>query len=163
VALALLSCGTLAAAEVVSALAGRPLRLVPYERVAAWASRTPWQDRTALAVAGVTAIVGALLLLIAVVPGRPRRLALRTGDPRLVAGVSRRTMAGTLATSAARVDGVSAARARIIGRQATITATTELADTSALATRIHAAAQSELARFSPVRPLSLRIRIRTAS
>jgi hypothetical protein len=159
-ALVLLACGGLVAAEVVSALAGRPLRLVPYEQVAEWASRTAWQDRATLLTAGATAAVGVLLILIAVVPGRPRLVALRTGDPDLVAGVPRSALARMLAAAASDVDGVREARARVRGRRVLVAATTGLRETTRLTERVRAAVEDELGRFSPVYPMSIRTRVR---
>lgn len=159
-AAALLVAGVLVAAEVISALLGRPMRVLPYESVSKWAARTPWQDPWALLASSVVTALGLLLLFIALVPGRPRLMALRTGDPDLIAGISRRTLTGILARAASRVDGVSTARARLRGRRVTITVTTAVRDLSGLGERVYDAVNAELGALSPIHVIVPRVRVR---
>ncbi|TQS13863.1 DUF6286 domain-containing protein [Microbispora hainanensis] len=158
-ALALLAIGGLTAVHVVSALLGRPVKLVPYEQWARWASTTPWNDGRTLAVASALALIGLVLILIAVVPGRGRMIALRTGDPDLVVGLPRRALARALRARAGEVDGVRAARARLRGWHADVSVKTDLRDTTALAERVRAAVEDELARLAPAHPISLNVRV----
>ncbi|WP_169951253.1 DUF6286 domain-containing protein [Microbispora sp. H11081] len=162
-ALALLAIGGLTAVHVVSALLGRPVRVVPYEQWARWASTTAWQDGRALAVAGALMLIGLVLILIAVVPGRGRMVALRTGDPDLVVGLPRRALARALRARANAVDGVRAAGARMRGWHADVSVRTDLRDTAALAERVRAAVGDELSRLAPAHGVSLRVRVRGPS
>ncbi|MEU7690106.1 alkaline shock response membrane anchor protein AmaP [Microbispora hainanensis] len=162
-ALALLAIGGLTTVHVVSALLGRPVRLVPYEQWARWASTTAWNDGRTLAVASALALIGLVLILIAVVPGRGRMIALRTGDPDLVVGLPRRALARALGARAGKVDGVRAAGTRMRGWHADVSVRTDLRDTKALAERVRAAVEDELARLAPAHHISLNVRVRGPS
>ncbi|GII42461.1 DUF6286 domain-containing protein [Planotetraspora phitsanulokensis] len=162
-ALALLAAGILTALETISALAGRPARLVPYDRVAEWAATTTWQDRQALTSAGITAVLGLLLLMFALVAGRPRLVALRTGDPDLVAGVRPRTMARILGAAASGADGVRRARTKIRGRQVVVKATTDLRDTAGVEERVLTAVEDEIGRLAPIGRYTVRAHVRGPS
>jgi hypothetical protein len=161
--LVLLAAGALTAVEVVSALLGHPARLLPYGRAVQWARTTAWQDPWVVAGATALLVVGLLLILIAADPGRPRVVALRTGDPDLVVGVPRRMLAAALRASAAGVDGVRRARAKIRGRRVEVTAMTDLRDTAELTRRVEAAVEDELGRLAPVRRMTVRTRVRGPS
>ncbi|MBE3010796.1 alkaline shock response membrane anchor protein AmaP [Microbispora sp. NEAU-D428] len=158
-ALALLAVGGLTAVHVVSALLGLPVKLVPYDQWARWASTTPWDDGRALAVASALALIGLVLILIAVVPGRGRMIALRTGDPDLVVGLPRRALARALRVRANQVDGVRSAGARMRGWHADVSVRTDLRDTTALGERVRAAVEDELARLAPAHRVSLNLRV----
>lgn len=158
-ALALLAIGVLTAVHVISALLGRPVRLVPYDQWAQWARTTAWDDGRALAVASALALIGLTLVLIAAVPGRGRLVALRTGDPDLVVGVPRRALARVLGGRAANVDGVRRAGARVYGWHADVSVRTDLRDTATLGARVRAAVEEELDRLAPAHPISVNVRV----
>ncbi|WP_203981102.1 DUF6286 domain-containing protein, partial [Planotetraspora silvatica] len=145
-----MAAGIVTAVETISALAGHPATLVPYQQVAAWAQTTTWQDKQALTSAGITAVLGLLLLLFALVAGRPRLLALRTTDPDLVAGMRPRTLSKILAATASQTDGVRNARTKIRGRQVRVNATTNLRDTLGIEQRVHAAVEHEIGKLAPI-------------
>jgi hypothetical protein len=159
-ALVLLVAGVVTAIEVISALLGRPLRLVPYDTVAGWARSTPWNDTRAMAVAGALALLGLLLLLIALVPGRGRMVALRTGDPDLVIAMPRRALAGRLSRVAREAPGVRRARARIRGSQVDVRARTDLRDTATVSERVRQAVDGELERLAPLQRPRVHVRVR---
>lgn len=71
-AVVMTAIGVLVALEVISALVGHPLRLVPYDRMLTWASSTPWSDPRVRAGAGLVGLLGLLLVLFALIPGGPR-------------------------------------------------------------------------------------------
>ncbi len=119
-ALVLFATGLLIAVETISALFGRPVRIVPYERVAAWASASTWQDNAVMAGAGIIGIVGLLLVLIGMVSGRSRLVPLRSSDPDMIITTPRRMLARVLGTVAAQVDGVRQAWAKVRGRRVTV-------------------------------------------
>jgi hypothetical protein len=162
-ALALLAAGLLTAVEVISALAGRPAGLVPYDQVTEWARTTTWQDRQALTSAGIAAVLGLLLLMFALVAGRPRLVPLRTGDPDLVAGVRPRTLARLLGAAAGEADGVRHARTKIRGRQVVVKARTDLRDTAGVEERVLAAAEDEIGRLAPIGRYTVRAHVRGPS
>jgi hypothetical protein len=156
----LLVAALLVATEVISAGFGHPMHLLPYEQVSRWAARTAWRDPWALLSSSVVTLAGLVLLCVALLPGRQRMVPLRTGDPDLVAGLSRRSLAAMLARAALRVDGVRDARAKLRRRRVTVTATTAMRDLPALSERVYDAVTAELDGLSPVRPLRVRARVR---
>jgi hypothetical protein len=158
--LLLFAGGTLVAAEVISTLMGRPSGLAFYDKVAEWARTTTWQDRAVIIGSSLMLALGLLLLLLAAVPGSPRLVALRTGDPTLVTGVSEHMLARIIGTAASRVDGVRRARAKVRGRHVTVFAETVLRATAPAEDRIGTAVRDELDKLEPVRPMSVRTRVR---
>ncbi|GLX92412.1 hypothetical protein Hesp01_03620 [Herbidospora sp. NBRC 101105] len=161
-ALVLLAAGLLIAVQALSALFGHPARIVPYDRVADWARAATWQDNAVMASAGAVAIVGVLLILIGTVPGRPRLVALRSGDPDMIISTPRRMLARVLGTVAAQVDGVRRARARVRGRRVTVHAGTDLRDTAAVRERVRVAVEDELAKLAPVGRYTVKTKVRGA-
>ncbi|MFI7697598.1 DUF6286 domain-containing protein [Nonomuraea sp. NPDC049480] len=98
-------------AEVVSALLGHPLGWVPVNELVELASRSTWPEASTAAVAAAGA--GALMLLLAVVPGRCRLVPVRTSDPLIVIGITRSGLRRTLRAAAQQVPGVEKARVRL--------------------------------------------------
>lgn len=127
-ALALLLGGLLAAVEIILALLGRPSWLLPHEQWSTWLAEQTWD--TAPVRAGLAALVllGLLLLWPALRRGRPSTLSLPPRPHGTPAGVnvsaSRRGIETSLATAARRTSGVSAARAQVSRRRATVRART---------------------------------------
>ncbi|MEU4830453.1 DUF6286 domain-containing protein [Streptosporangium sp. NPDC023615] len=152
--------GLLVAVEVVSALLRRPLRLVPYDRILAWASSTPWSDQRVMAGAGLAGLLGLLLVLLAIVPGRPTLVPVRTGTGNLIVGVHRRGFARSLARAAEAVPGVDHARVRLLGRTVRVTADAGTRDVTGLADVVREAVNARIDAFSPVRRHSVRVRLR---
>lgn len=161
-ALVLFATGLLIAVETISALFGRPARIVPYDRVADWARASTWQDNAVMACAGAIAIVGMLLILIGTVSGRPRLVPLRSSDPNMIISTPRRMLARVLGTVAAQVDGVRQARAKVRGRRVTVRAGTDLRDTAALRERVRDAVEDELAKLAPVGRYTVKTKVRGA-
>ncbi|ETK35496.1 DUF6286 domain-containing protein [Microbispora sp. ATCC PTA-5024] len=158
VALVLLALGVVTAVQVITTLLGNPVRIVPYDQVARWLRTTTWDGDRALAVASALALLGLLLLLIALVPGRGRMVTLATGDPDLAVGVPRRTLSAVLTAAASHVDGVRHARARVHGWRADVRADTDLRDTAGVGERVRAAVERELDRLAPAHAMSVRVR-----
>ncbi|TMS00747.1 DUF6286 domain-containing protein [Nonomuraea basaltis] len=144
--------GLLVAAETISALTGRPQRLVPYDRMLAWASSTLWSDPLFLAGAALVTLTGLALLAVALVPGRPRMVPVRGGDPDLIIGLRPKSLTRALAHAAEEVSGVHSARARIRGRTVTVTATTSGWGRERFRKAVRAAVLTRLAGLDPVEP-----------
>lgn len=109
-----------AVAETVTAMAGlavRPSSLWPP------ALRSVTFDNPAVpAVAMAMIVCGAALVALAVLPGRPRLVPLRTDDPLLAVGLTRAGLRRTLADAALTAgEGVEHARVRILRRQVEVT------------------------------------------
>ncbi|WP_433365869.1 DUF6286 domain-containing protein [Streptosporangium sp. CA-115845] len=149
-AVVMTAIGVLVALEVISALAGHPLRLLPYDRMLAWASSTPWNDRQVMAGAGLVGLLGLLLVLFALIPGRPTLIPVRTGDKDLVIGMQRRGFTRSLAHTAERVRGVEQAKVRLVGKTVRVNARSGVRDTTGLADAVREAVTMRIAALSPV-------------
>ncbi|MFC5831925.1 DUF6286 domain-containing protein [Nonomuraea insulae] len=110
------------AAEIVSGLLGAPLGWVPVNEAVELAGKTTWPDVATSAVAAGGA--GALMLLLAVVPGRSRMVAVETSDPLIVIGITRSGLRRTLRAAAQQVTGVDKARVRLRRRTIEVTVMT---------------------------------------
>ncbi|MEV4169502.1 DUF6286 domain-containing protein [Nonomuraea sp. NPDC049709] len=110
------------AAEVVSGLLGAPLGWVPVNEVVDLAGRSTWPELAtgALVVAGA----GALMVLLAIVPGRSGMVPVETSDPLIVIGITRSGLRRTLCAAAQQVAGVDKARVRLRRRTIEVTVMT---------------------------------------
>ncbi|MGJ6962206.1 DUF6286 domain-containing protein [Streptosporangium sp. G11] len=152
--------GLLLALEVISALMGRPLRLVPYDRILPWASSTPWSDPRMMAGASLVGLVGLLLVLLAIVPGRPTLIPVRTGDRELAIGMQRRGFARSLAHAAEQVQGVEHARVRLRGKAVHVAADSGMRDTRGLADAVREAVNRRIVALSPVWKYPVHVHLR---
>ncbi|GGM63736.1 hypothetical protein GCM10010106_07130 [Thermopolyspora flexuosa] len=159
-ALVLVGAGAVAVAETFLVVAERAPHLVAFEPATLWAQDTTWRDPAALGTAGVVTVLGVVLVLAAVLPGRPRLVPLRTGDPDLVLGVSRPMLAALIAGEVARVTGVRRVRVRLRRRRLLVTACTDERDAEAVGDRVREAAERELARLDPLISLTVRSKVR---
>ncbi|MEV0582318.1 DUF6286 domain-containing protein [Nonomuraea sp. NPDC050310] len=111
VALALTAALGLTAAEVVSGMLGRPLGWVPINEAVAMGGTHTWADLQLVAIG--LAAAGTVFVLLAVLPGRARLVALETSDPLIVIGITRSGLRRTLRAVAQQVEGVGRARVRL--------------------------------------------------
>jgi hypothetical protein len=159
VAAILAAAGILGAIEAVSAALGHPLWRVPYHDFAGPLRDTPWSDAVTLAAAAAVAFIGLILVLAALLPGRPDAIVLASGDTSVVIAVPRASLRRVLARAAQDVDGIERARVKLRRRSAVIHATTRLRDTSGLRGSVQAAAQDRLTALDPLSPVRIRARI----
>ncbi|GAA3114707.1 DUF6286 domain-containing protein [Streptosporangium carneum] len=152
--------GALVAAEVISALLGRPLRWIPYDRLLSWASSTTWDDPSVTLGAALITLLGLLLVLLALVPGRPRLIPVRTDDPDLVIGMQPRGFIRALAHAAEQVPGVDHARVRLRGRTAEVTARSPLREPVGLAEAVQQAVTTRIAALAPLKDHPVRVHLR---
>jgi hypothetical protein len=160
VAAVLAAAGILGAIQAVSAAVGRPLWKVPHRDLAAPFQHTNWADTRTLTVAAAAAFIGLVLILIGVIPGRPRAIALASGDESVVIGVPRRSLRRSLAWLAEGVTGIHSAKVRAGSRSVTVRATTRLRDTASLREAVHAVVQDRLTALDPLWPLQVKVRLR---
>ncbi|RJL32387.1 DUF6286 domain-containing protein [Bailinhaonella thermotolerans] len=154
-ALALTLAGGLTAAEVVSALAGRPLRAVPYDRLAG----ITWGDRATMIAGAGTLVTGLALAAAGLLPGRARLIPVETADPHLVIGMTRRGLRNSLAAAVAAVEGVERARVRLRRGRVHIVATTGSLTTDGLVSAIRRAASARLADTGVLYGHEVRVRL----
>lgn len=116
-ALALLLGGLLAIVEIVLAAVNRPYWLIPHPTWSTWLGEQSFTGGVVRAVLIGLAIIGLLLLLVALRRGKPGSLTLpgRTEGVRVTA--SRRGIERTLSNAARRADGVRSASVKA-GRRA---------------------------------------------
>ncbi|MBE1566299.1 DUF6286 domain-containing protein [Nonomuraea africana] len=126
---------SLTAAEVVAALLGGRLGVMPINKVASLAADTRWSHPTLLSGALVAGALGLVLLGLAVLPGRARLVALETSDPRLVIGITKSGLRRTLRTVAEDVDGVQSVRVRLRRRLIEVTVISDAERTGAMLRR----------------------------
>lgn len=163
VAAVIIIVAALTAAGIVAALVGRPIALLHAEAVGSWLSRTQWNTPAALAIGAVLAVLGLILILIALVPGRPQVIGLGTGRPDVLMGLTRRGLRHVAATAAGDVDGAERARATVRGRRVRVKVTTPLrdrAEATAMEERARTAVTEALDRLDLTRPVTVKVRVR---
>ncbi|GAA3763580.1 DUF6286 domain-containing protein [Salinactinospora qingdaonensis] len=152
----------LAAAEVISALIGRPFTGLPFQQAAEYAGEARWSDPAVQLASLVLALIGLVLISLALVPGRGRWLPLRTDDPALVVGLSRPALRRALSVAAREVDGVRSVQVRLGRRRVGVWAYTELRGDEELPDLLRQAVERRLADLAPLRELKVRTRVRYA-
>ena len=153
----------LAAAAIIAGLLGRRIAILHVDTIGAWPARTPWSSPIALAVGAVLAVLGLVLIVTALVPGRPRVVALSTGRPDVLMGITRRGLRCVAATAAADVDGVERIRATARGRRVRVKVTTPLRDridAADVGDRVRTAVTEALTQLDLTHPPKLRVRVR---
>lgn len=111
VALVLAVASILIAIEVISQLVDQPLGLLPADTLAELGRETQWNDPLAVVVAVVAVLLGLLLLVLALTPGRVRARPLASPRPGVVAAVAPGDLERLAARAAETVDGVDHASA----------------------------------------------------
>jgi hypothetical protein len=161
VAAVLVAAGIVGCLWAASAGLSRPLWNVPYGDFAGpLQSSVHWDDTGTLIVASAVAFVGFLLVLIALVPGRPRAIVLASGDDSLVIGVPRRSLRRSLGWLAADIAGIDRVKVRTGRHSVTVRATTRLREPAGLRESVQATIEDRLARLDPLWPVRVKVRLR---
>lgn len=116
-AIALLAGAVLAVIEIVLSAMGRPPLLVPHARWADWLQAQTWNSAISYVILAGLVVVGLVLLVLAVRPGKPATLSLPSQQHGVRVEASRRSVERSLSSVASRVTGVSGASASA-GRRA---------------------------------------------
>jgi hypothetical protein len=159
-ALLLTVAGALTAIEAISALAGDPARLVPYDRVTDWAAGAQWKDWAPLAISGALALLGLVFLWAGLRPGRGRMIPLHGDDPDMMAGITRGGLKGAVASAAESVDGVSSVRVKLKRHKVKVTAATRMRQAHNLDETVKDAVTAKLAELAPMPERRVAVRIR---
>ncbi|MFD9212799.1 DUF6286 domain-containing protein [Streptomyces sp. NPDC087659] len=155
-ALVLLAACVLTAIVAIQLIAGQSPLISP-QSVIDSLHGSHWND-TAVLGAGVAAVLlGLLLLLASLLPGKPTVLPL-TGE--VDAGVTRRSLRHALRSTAAGVDGVTRARVRLRRRTIVARIRTDRTNTTGLTEAVRAALDRRLDDIAPSNRPASRIRLR---
>ncbi|MDA2803731.1 DUF6286 domain-containing protein [Nocardiopsis suaedae] len=161
-AVLVLAAAVLAGAAAAAAIAGVPLRVPVVGDALEQAAGMRWRDTAVLVAAGGAALLGLVLLVAALLPGRARWTALRTDDPDLVVGLSRPALRRAVAAAARGVSGVRAAHATVRRRAVRVRVETELRERPALRGDVEEAVGERLDELAPLRRPKVRVRVRAA-
>jgi hypothetical protein len=158
-ALILLSVCVLTAISTIQLLAGqRPL--ISYAALADLAHTTRWDSLAVAAAAGLVMLIGLIVLLTAILPGRPTVIPLRATDTAAIdAGASRRSLRSTLRAAADAVDGVTATTLTLRRRTVTAAVRTHRTTPEGLAEAVRAAISHRLDQISPATRPAVRVRV----
>lgn len=161
-ALAVIVGAVLLALEVGWAIAGKPPLLVQWNTAYTAGTTNSWDTAASRVTAIVILAVGLLLLVVTLKPRRAPRLALISTETGVDAAITRRSLRSTLLTAAQQVDGISAAKAKVSKRRATVQARSRLgtdATAQALTGQLEAALRARLDDLQLARPPKLRARV----
>jgi hypothetical protein len=159
-ALVLLSVCVLAAISVIQLLTNqRPL--VSYAAIADLAHTTRWDSLVVAIASGVVMLTGLILLLAAILPGRPTVIPLLATDTgaSIDAGASRRSLRSTLRAAANAVDGVTSTTLTLRRRTVTAVVRTHRTTPEGLTEAVRAAISHRLDQISPATRPAVRVRV----
>jgi hypothetical protein len=143
-ATALMLASAIGFIEIVAAALDQPAWIVPGGAWATWLSDHSWNDGPVrVALSGVL-LLGLLLLVVGLYPGRRTELALASTEPGVTVAVSRRGVERTLAAAAHSIPGVTSVKASARRRRVRVDAWTRIRDTGDLRERISAAVQEHI-------------------
>lgn len=160
--LVILMVAVVAAAEVIAALAGNPLRLIPVGAATDYAGATTWSEPSVQIASAVLALIGLALIVVALAPGRGRWTALRTDDPALVVGLTRPALRRAVAAAAQDVSGVDSAHVAVRGNKLRVQVRTGMRDSRGLPGEVTAAVERRLEELAPLRSMRIATHVRYA-
>jgi hypothetical protein len=126
--------------EIIAAMLGSPLMWPQLRRLLSLTFGHP----AVPAAAAVMIASGAVLVALAVLPGRPRLVPLECDDPLLVLGLTREGLRRTVGAAAREVDGVQRAYVRIMRRRIEVTVVTDASHAGELLREVGAAVGDRL-------------------
>ncbi|GAB3547119.1 hypothetical protein J2S53_003077 [Actinopolyspora lacussalsi] len=162
-ALVLLAAAVLVSIASIQHLSGHP-PIVSTTTLAADVLGRTWDDPIVVTTGVLAVLLGLILLVAGLLPGKPTVLPLAndpagTGAEHTDAGVSRRTLGKDLTTTAAAADGVSSAALTVGRRRITATVRTPGADTREIGEQVRALLTDRLAEIVPVRTPTVRVKV----
>ena len=156
----LAACVLVATVAIQTILGETPL--IGYRAAADALHTTRWADLVPLIAGGVAAVLGLVLLLAAVLPGKPTVLPLRDEETAFESGASRKSYRSTLRTAASDVDGVNAAVVSLGSRKIAAVVRTDRTTTEGLADAVRASLDRRLDQIVPEARPELKIKIKAA-
>ncbi|GAA4820991.1 hypothetical protein GCM10023201_03180 [Actinomycetospora corticicola] len=164
VALVILAVCVLVVVAVVQSLLGQTPFLTLSALLGITSSQS-WSSAGTVAVAIVLAVLGLILLLVAIRPGAPTVLPLRAlvdddGSRGADAGVRRNTLTKDLATTAGAVPGVTSANVSARVGRITATVTVAAADPASVPGEVQTRLETRLVEIGPATRPKVRVRAR---
>ena len=156
----ILAVAVVAAAEVIAALAGNPLRLIPVGAATDYAGAATWSEPSVQIASAVLALIGLALIVVALAPGRSRWTALRTDDPALVVGLTRPALRRTVAAAAQGVSGVDGVHVAVRGKRIRVHVRTGMRDSNGMPDEVTAAVERRLEELAPLRSMRIATYVR---
>lgn len=158
VAVAILALCGVAAAALLEQIIGRR-SFIGWAGLASYGNHERFTGPVVLAVAATGAVLGVVLLVCALWPGRAAVVPVASEEP-ITAGVARARLRRELRAIASDVDGVSHAVVRLRRRTVTTRARTERTDVDTVRQVLQATMERALARAALARPGQLRVKLR---
>lgn len=155
-----LALAVVSAAEVIAALAGNPLHLIPVDGAAGYAETTTWSEPSVQIASAILALIGLMLIVLALAPGSGHWTALRTDDPALVVGLTRPALRRAVAAAAQDVSGVDASDVTVRGNRLRVHVRTGLRDSEDLPAQVTEAVERRLAELAPLRNMRINTDVR---
>ncbi|MCS7478518.1 alkaline shock response membrane anchor protein AmaP [Umezawaea endophytica] len=159
-AVLLVVCALVATVAIQTILGETPL--ITYRAAADALHSTRWADLVPLVAGGTAAVVGLVLLLASVLPGRPTVVPLRDEETTFDSGASRRSYRSTLRTAASDVDGVNAATLSLGRRKVAAVVRTDRTTTDGLADAVRVSLDQRLDQIAPEARPELKVKIKAA-
>ncbi|MEU3020769.1 MULTISPECIES: DUF6286 domain-containing protein [unclassified Nocardiopsis] len=160
--LVILVVAVVAAAEVIAALAGNPLRLIPVGQATDYAAATTWSEPSVQIASAVLALIGLALIVVALAPGRSRWTALRTDDPALVVGLTRPALRRAVAAAAQDVSGVDHVHVVVRGNRLRVHVRTGMRESDGMPAEVTSAVEHRLEELAPLRSMRIATHVRYA-
>ncbi|MGW5877654.1 DUF6286 domain-containing protein [Nocardiopsis terrae] len=160
--LVILVVAVVAAAEVIAALAGNPLRLIPVGAATDYAGTTTWSEPSVQIASAALALIGLALIVVALAPGRGRWTALRTDDPALVVGLTRPALRRAVSAAAQDVSGVDGVQVAVRGNRLKVHVRTGMRDSRELPGEVTSAVERRLEELAPLRSMRIATHVRYA-
>lgn len=157
-AVVLLAACVLVAVVAVQLLLGEP-PWISYTAVATAFHEAQWTDLVPVIAGGVAALLGLLLVLAAIVPGRSRVLGLAPDGSTTDAAISRTSLRTTL-RDAAKVDGVTTAAVTLRRGRVRAVVHTDRTITDGLADAVRAAVDQRVEHIGLARPHQVTVQVK---
>lgn len=159
VALVGLALCALVATSAVQILLHKP-PVLDYARAADWAHDTHWTSLAVVIGGAVLVVLGLVLLLAAVLPGKALVLPLQEGgDAPLSSGVRSRSTAAVLRSAVESVEGVGALKIKLRRKKVTANVIAGRLAPEDLAGQVESALAEQLDRIGPQRRPRVRVRV----
>ncbi|MFC0546200.1 DUF6286 domain-containing protein [Kutzneria chonburiensis] len=159
VALALLAVCVIVAVSAAQTLAGQQ-PWVSYASVTDTLRSLRWEDRAMAIAGGAAGVVGAILVLVALLPGGLVVSPLDGDDGGIVAGAERHSLRMTLRAVASAVDGVSGAKVALSRRRVVAVVRTERTNPAGLEQGVRDALDRRLDQITPLPRPAVAVRVR---